>query len=123
MGYNTVAVIMNDALSYIEHDKEIGAGIKRASQMFSGVSSGHLGSHEANVPARSGGGVHCNAITIVSQDHSSGWQVIVVGKNNGYRLGDPDREVSPDDALEAAARALREHGYKVTKPKAKKEAS
>lgn len=120
MGYNTVAVIMNDAAGQIADDPNIGKSIKDAMQEFRFVRGGYSARHCADVAAHSeSGGIFCNAMTIVSQDHSSGWQIVGVGKNCGYRMGAPDLEEVPDEVLSAAARALEAHGYKVTKPKAK----
>lgn len=50
-----------------------------------------------------------------SWDHSSGYQICVVGRNTGYRIC-YDNEV-PDDALKAVAETLKMRGWKVTPPK------
>ncbi|MFG1462325.1 hypothetical protein V5F77_05440 [Xanthobacter sp. DSM 24535] len=108
MGYNTVAVIYND------HTHEIGR-------------SGHLGERIAEAMI-SASGSRCQTHErrfgsgyIVSQAHADTWQITAIGHNIGYRLGDLGNP-PPPDALEMAAWMLREHGYKVTKPKVKKAA-
>jgi len=120
MGYNTVAIILNDALDLIRKDRDIGVAISDAVRVFTATRMGHRPKYEASAPARVGNSVHCNAISVVSLDHSSGWQIVAAGMNCGYRIGDPEREPVPEEVLAAAARALEEHGYKVTKLKAPK---
>lgn len=56
----------------------------------------------------------CGAV--VSWDHASGYQVVVVHGNTGWRIGN-DENVPPTDVLASVAEALRRHGYKVTAPK------
>jgi hypothetical protein len=53
---------------------------------------------------------------VVSWDHASGYQVVVVAKNTGWRVG-IDEQPPPDDVLQACANALRAHGWSVKKPK------
>lgn len=51
---------------------------------------------------------------VISWDHSSGYQVCVVHGNTGWRLGFECE--APKDVLEAAAAALRHHGYVIKGP-------
>lgn len=53
---------------------------------------------------------------VVSWDHSSGHQVVVVYGNTGWRVG-MDEHPPPDHVLQACANALRAHGWTVKKPK------
>ena len=50
-----------------------------------------------------------------SWDHSSGFQVCVVGKNSGWRVG-YDNDIPPD-VLNAVVQVLKDRGYRVSKPK------
>jgi len=52
-----------------------------------------------------------------SWDHSSAYQVCVVGRNSGWRVG-YNTEVPPE-VLDAIVQALKNRGYKVASPKAK----
>lgn len=54
---------------------------------------------------------------IVSWDHASGYQVVVVHGNTGWRVG-MDEYAPPDEVLSAVSNALRAHGWRVDKPKA-----
>ncbi|MFG1429357.1 hypothetical protein [Roseixanthobacter glucoisosaccharinicivorans] len=107
MGYNTVAVIYNDHSDTIKKSGRLGERIWDA---MVAAGSWRCQTHERNF----GSGY------IVSQAHADTWQITAIGCNFGYRLGDPNNP-PPPDALEMAAWALREHGYKVTKPRVKKE--
>jgi hypothetical protein len=53
---------------------------------------------------------------VVSWDHASGYQVVVIHCNTGWRVG-MDENPPPDDVLQACANALRAHGWSVKKPK------
>lgn len=54
--------------------------------------------------------------SIVSWDHASGYQVVVVHGNTGWRIGIDDHP-PPDDVMMACANALRSHGWRVDKPR------
>ena len=54
--------------------------------------------------------------SVVSWDHSSGHQVVVVNANTGWRVG-MDERPPPDHVLQAVANALRAHGWRVEKPR------
>ncbi|KTS48007.1 hypothetical protein SB2_11970 [Methylobacterium radiotolerans] len=69
------------------------------------------------VSAHSPGMVHCNAMELISQDHSSGEQVVIVHGNTGWRADDESKPELSWRGLDQMQRCLERHGYKVTKPK------
>ena len=94
MGYNTVAVLLNDY--HIEWPEDV----RKASRErdFGGAAlSGYFGWGR-----------------LLSQDHASGHQVVVVHGNTGSRLG--PSEPATQAELDALAMILRGHGYSVKRP-------
>jgi hypothetical protein len=112
MGYNSVAVILNDATGSIRHDPGFGERVADAVTRFS-ARNRSLGSNEAN--AVSNRGIHIGALTIVGQEHADFYQVVVVGHNSGWAMHRDDNV--PEDAVNALARELKRRGWKVTAPK------
>ena len=106
MGFNTVAVIYNDCIHDLE--TEGGAYGARIAQSIRGLNWSKTHPY----------GPDFGAGQIISTAHSSYWQPVVVGGNTGYCLGDIENP-PPDVALATVARALEEHGFKVTKPGAR----
>ncbi|MFG1247320.1 hypothetical protein [Xanthobacter flavus] len=102
MGFNTVAMILTDRLHDIKASSDFGARVYNAAIRFTWGEA-----HRDFLRFREG--------CIISQAHADTWQPVVVGKNAGYSLW---ADEVPLEALEAVARALRDKGYRVTKPKA-----
>lgn len=105
MGFNSVAVILNDQLHEIGRDEGFGARVEQA------VSTFGLERHYGRAAGRAGGG-----LKVISLAHADWPQVCVVYGNTGWSIGDDD---IPPAAVEAVAAALRRKGYRVTKPKPK----
>ncbi len=76
MGWNTSAVIMNDALHDIAKDKDIGEKIMRAAQTL----------HGRGEPVDISAMNHCNAITLIETHHADSLIPILVGGNSGKLL-------------------------------------
>lgn len=113
MGFNTVALILNDAVHLIEQDPDFGKNVGDAVASFSWPPN----RRDASISARSPEGGSCYpALTIVSMAHADVPQVCVVAYNSGASLWAKD---CPEWAISAAAAALEYHGYKVTKRKPK----
>ena len=75
MGWNTSAVILNDTLSNIEADKDLG---KKIADGILQLSYGK--------PVDVAAGNHCNAIYLVEQHHADGLVPVLVGGNYGVPL-------------------------------------
>lgn len=110
MGFSSVVVVANDALSDIKSDPKFGASLSFA------VASVYRG-WPVGVPAHGNYGVFCNAVTVVSTAHADVDQVCVVRGNTGYvhRYG----HTLPDAAVDALKRALDDLGYSVRKKRVK----
>jgi hypothetical protein len=106
MGFNTSAVILNDALSNIEHDKDIGKKIA------DGVSKLIYGK-----PVDVSAGNHCNAIYLIESHHADFAVPVIVGGNYGFPLSTSiSWQVKPEDADMAMLRALAQKlGYTVSR--------
>lgn len=113
MGYNSVVVVMNDALGMIEEDPTFGRNLA------AGIRGCHI-REDRDVPAYSpsGRGVHCNAAEVISTAHADIPQVVVVKGNTGfaYRYG----EALPESVLEDLKFVLDQHGYSVRKKPTKR---
>lgn len=109
MGYNTVAVLLNDFTHEIESSPDFGKRLAQRMRDWSPVDGNrHSGPHQTRV---------------VSRDHSSGYQVICVHGNTGWRVEDPLYDKCFGDGSWQAFKYMKEclerHGYKVTKAKTK----
>lgn len=92
MGWNTVAVIMNDATGDIAADAGFGSRLAKAMRIMGN-------GKRVDVAAHGERSIHCNAATIVSHDHADGHQIVVAHGNTGYRItGDPSDGV-PDEVV------------------------
>ncbi len=78
MGFNSVLLIMNDALSAIESDPEFGKRVADAIRR-------HYLDPRKNIDVPIGG--WCNPATVIGQEHADCIQVLAVGGNSGHRLG------------------------------------
>jgi hypothetical protein len=105
MGFNTVAVLYNDA----NFDRpDMGERIQKAMRGWS-------------VRDRFPMETHFGAGIVISQAHADYTQVVAVGRNTGG----PISELTTDldwFALEQLKACLENHGYKVTKPRRKRAA-
>lgn len=103
MGYNTVAVILNDRLGDLERDSGSGAEIARAARSWTardccpGIENFRYGG-------------------IISQDHADGFQVTVVHGNCGWRIdrSEYDKYLGIS-ALRQMKECLERNGYRVIK--------
>ena len=102
MGYNTVAVLLNDFTHEIE-------------------ASGHAGKHMADAmrayPTRRKGdhlATWFGCGQVISQDHADGEQVVIVSHNSGVRAD--EAEDLGGQALHDMAECLKRHGYTVKPP-------
>jgi hypothetical protein len=102
MGNNVVAVLYTDMIPEMERPD---AGKRLANGVLSFING------REDLKGWFGFG------QVFSWDHSSGYQVCVVGRNAGYRVGF-DNDV-PDDVLRAVADVLKMREWKVTAPKSK----
>lgn len=105
MGYNTVAVLLNDFTHEIEKSGPVGDRIARAMR-------GWYRREDDNLATFFGCGV------VISQDHADGEQVVIVSKNTGARADEANG--LGWQALNDMQECLERHGYKVTPPKRKK---
>jgi hypothetical protein len=112
MGWNTVAVILNDSLGAIESDPAFGKRIADAVRNSFGREGDFM---VGEVDARGERSVHCSAMRIISQCHADGEQVTITHGNLGRRADDANDLGWM--ALDQMQRCLERHGYKVTKPK------
>jgi hypothetical protein len=103
MGFNTVAVLLNDFTHELERDGRYGARIAQAMR--------NVGHRRDGLSTWFGAGV------CISQAHADYSQVVVVGKNTGQRLDDAND--LDWYALKQLADALERHGWRV-KPPARK---
>lgn len=101
MGFNTVFMILNDRLHEIKDSHDFGARVYNSAISFTWGEA-----RRDFLRFREG--------CVISQAHADTWQPVVVGQNAGHSLWAAD---VPEAALEAVARALRDKGYRVTKPK------
>jgi hypothetical protein len=108
MGYNTVAVFMNDTIDMVADDNEFGKRLYDATLEASGRRK------KVDVPAHSARrGIACNAATILSCRHADDPQVVVVKQNTGYVYN--YKETLPDHVIEDLKFVLEEHGYRISK--------
>lgn len=76
MGYNTVLVLLNDALTGIRNDPNFGDNLYLAVLHA-------IGGKRQDVPA----GSYCNAVSIVGQDHADTYRCYIAGGNTAMDLG------------------------------------
>jgi hypothetical protein len=106
MGFNTTLVLMNDALSSIENDTELGKKIASAVLELS-----------IRRPVDIAAGGHVNAITALETHHADGLVPVLIGGNHGYPLPLSIRwATAPGDMeLELLKRLADKHGYNLRK--------
>lgn len=98
MGFNTVAILLNDQTHEFANDGPLGARIANAMR---------------NYPSRDRLDCWFGAGKVISQAHADYSQVVVVGRNTGCPLS----ECTDLDwyAINQLKDALERHGYRVTK--------
>lgn len=77
MGFNTTVVVLNDALSFIKDDPEFGRRLYEAVLAVERGKPVDVAAHAA------GGGIHCNAATVIETHHSDYFVTVKVGMNSG----------------------------------------
>jgi hypothetical protein len=107
MGYNTAALVLNDAIGAIANDSEIGARISRQIAL--------AGREKGDVTAHGAAGIHIGAIQVLPPQHADSVQIVAVGGNCIRSLGYSGRW-EPEDLLRDLARQL---GYSLRKLPAK----
>ncbi len=105
MGYNTTVVVLNDALSNIENDKDLGKKLKSA---VLGMSL--AGAKPIDIPA----GNHCNALLVVETHHADQVVPVLVGGNYGQPLTGTYVRWNDDNPELSLLKALAEkHGFQL----------
>ena len=112
MGYNSILLVLNDALDYIEVDPEIGHKIKRK------ILEHYATKKNLDIAASGSHGTHCNAMSVLANQHADVGQLVFVGGNTGRSLPGYFTYAMEDEQIlrELAAKL----GFTVSKKKAKK---
>lgn len=117
MGFQTSFVILNDALGYIEEDREFGRRIVSA---VNSIASRGISKYQPAVDlyARNGRGGSCSAGTAIETHHADGQVLVAFGGNMGKSLGYVGNyRATEEDMLRAAADKL---GFRLVKKPQKK---
>lgn len=104
MGYNTVAVLLNDQTHEIEKSGRLGERIASAIKSYSWARG------------RDRSALYFGSGAVISQSHADDYQAVIVHGNTGWRLDDPD---IPEAAINMVLWHLKERGYRVSKTKAR----
>ena len=116
MGYNTVALLLNDNLDIGAKDPDLGKRIRYASLNWQTRSRGVDLDICAFATFENGGSCAASYGSIISQDHADGYQVVIVHGNMGWRAGDADYDKYLGwQALDTMKACLERYGYRVTK--------
>lgn len=84
MGFNTVVLVLNDAVHEISKDPAFGKKLAEAIHAQPGRDAGHAryqGTEDVSA------GSHCSAATVISSRHADDMQVVAIGGNTGVYLG------------------------------------
>lgn len=113
MGYNTTVVVLDDALSEIEGDKDFGKTLS------SKISEKSVSNNPIDVPAKSGTCTHANAAQVIESHHADIVTLVAVGGNTGKVLarGHGVWRMEESDLLELLNTAAQNLGYELTKKK------
>lgn len=107
MGYNTTIVLLNDALSSIEGDLNLGKKLRDATLKMS-----LAGQKPVDVSA----GNHCNALLVVETHHADQMVPILVGGNYAHVVDKTYVKWNNDKMEEDLLRQLADkHGYTLRK--------
>lgn len=105
MGWNTVAVILNDRIHDFKNDGPIGKRL-----------------YEAHCQFRRDPRADFGAGSIISQDHADGYQVVIVHGNMGWRADNAEYDkYLGRQALDDMKGCLERNGYRVSKTRKLKE--
>lgn len=108
MGYNSVAVLLNDMSHEIENSADFGKRLAFAMNNWSPIDGNKsCGPHHTR---------------IISRDHSSGFQIVCVHGNTGWRVDNSLYDnlfsgIGAWHAFQQMADCLKRHGYTVKPPK------
>lgn len=106
MGFNTVIVVMNDALHFIEEDASWGKSLVGAIKRFC-LRKRCEGSPYVSANTASGRGVFVNSAEVISQAHADGYQFVVAHGNTGWEITcDPDDGV-PEEIIRIISERLK----------------
>ena len=108
MGYNTVVVVLNDALQQIATDQDFGK------KLVDAISATLTRGGNIDVSA----GNHINAATVVTSHHADFTSVITVGGNCGSILGslyNQGRHTTDEDKLKILKSIADDMGYTLRK--------
>lgn len=114
MGYNTTVVLLNDCLSNIEADKDLGKKLADATREWWGRSARENGHRFVDVSA----GNAVNALCVVDTHHANEIVPVLVGGNHGWPVREiyVSSHVKVESMEEDLLRELaRKHGYNLTK--------
>jgi len=120
MGYNTVAILLNDNIAFGADDPNLGKAIQSASREWSEREHDHLATR---ISTRSGNCIGAIYGQIISQDHADGYQVVVVHGNWGWRIDEAHNDKYLGyPAIDQMKDCLERNGYRVTKRRKQTEA-
>lgn len=108
MGFNSVVVVLTDALHYIAEDHNFGKNLSDAINELAG--------RGRRVDVRSGG--HANAASVISHDHADVTHLILAGGNYGAVLGrchNGGRFLERQHQFEVFKETLDKLGYRVSR--------
>ena len=117
MGYNTTVIVMNDALHYIEEDKDFGKNLSEAIRYLHSPRAEN-NRHLLDIPA----GCHANAATAVETHHADVTSVVAVGGNCATVMGQSYgfRHHSDEDKIRILKDLAADLGYNLVKKPQKK---
>lgn len=106
MGFNTTVVVINDALSSIEADKEFGEKLASAVLMYPQAKPTYVSARGFS-----------NAALVIETHHMSGLVPVLVGGNSGHVLHAalPIETKAEDRELELARQIAARHGFVLRK--------
>ena len=120
MGYNTVAILLNDNIAFGADDPNLWKAIQSASRGWSEREHDHLATR---ISTRSGNCIGASYGQIISQDHADGYQVVVVHGNTGWRLDEAENDKYLGwQAFDLMKDCFERNGYRVTKRRKQTEA-
>lgn len=118
MGYNTVVVVLNDALSVGAEDTHLGGRLRTAVLNWS--NSARRGNLDFCAIGRSSSSSYGQ---VISQDHADSYQVTVTHANMGWRVDNAEFDKYLGwHALDQMRGCLERNGYRVAKAKPPKPA-
>lgn len=106
MGFNTVVVVLNDALGTIEDDTSWGQRLSQAVRGFQGACRQGRSSN-VSAHSKSGYAVHCNAAEVISVAHADNYQIVVAHGNTGWVITSDPEDGVPQDVIKAIEWSLK----------------